>query len=148
MFSLSSRDQSQESGLRQALLPTGPTRWPYVNLGSRESRSWKNSVFQVWLYSSFLSRILLLPGHGVLNSLRVQHSVAFPTPPERCDTRLGGFFPVTCASSTCYTAPLKGDTLKERWCPFAIKINVTHWLNSLWSHCSLAAQNKINGFDF
>lgn len=35
-------------------------------------------------------------------------------PPKRRDSRLGDFFHVTSALSTCYTAPLKGDTLEER----------------------------------
>lgn len=61
---------------------------------------------------------------------------------ERRDTWGGGFFHVTLRPSTCCTAPLKGDTRERRLCPFAIKINVTHWLNSLWSYCLLPLRIK------
>lgn len=33
---------------------------------------------------------------------------------------------MTLRPGTCDTAPLKGDTIERRSCPFALKINVTH----------------------
>lgn len=112
--------------------------WP--SLGQGKSKPWKRkkSVFSVWPSSSFLNRIRLLPGHGVFNSLKSPLLGSLSPLQERRDTWGGVFFHVTLCPSTCHTAPLKGDVMDRRWCLFAIKINVTHWFNSLWSDCCVA----------